>query len=148
MIRTKKSMRLCTTLLLLNLLFIWGNSLLPGSLSAAFSNWVKSFVPGQSSGGSNSLRKLAHFTEFTTLGMCLYWLFAMLNAKKARRFIQPFLSGAAVACIDETIQLFIPDRGPSIKDVGIDLLGTLLGIVFISLIYFFKNKQSNSLEET
>ena len=35
MIRTSKRMRICTALLLCNLAFIWGNSLLPGELSGA-----------------------------------------------------------------------------------------------------------------
>lgn len=40
MIRTDKRLRLCVTLLVLILVFIWGNSLMPGEVSQAISNWV------------------------------------------------------------------------------------------------------------
>lgn len=41
MLRTEKRMRICITLLIMNLAFIWGNSLLPGEVSGAVSDWVK-----------------------------------------------------------------------------------------------------------
>ena len=44
MIRTDKRLRLCYCLLVLNLAFIWGNSLLPGEVSDAFSDWVKELL--------------------------------------------------------------------------------------------------------
>ena len=91
--RTDKRLRLCITLLICNLIFIWGNSLLPGEVSGAFSNWVKSilkqvFLLGmEGSSGGGLLRKIAHFTEFAALGMCLAWLHGMLQKGK----LQPFL---------------------------------------------------------
>ena len=133
MIRTKNRLRLCIALLTLNLTFIWGNSLLPGEVSAAFSDWVKGLLsyllPGgmASGGGGGLLRKVAHFTEFAALGMCLKWLLSMLE-KKAWTGI--FWGGLA-ACVDETIQIFVPGRGPGIKDVGIDVLGVCTGIFLL-----------------
>ncbi len=135
MIRTDKRIRLCTALLVCNLVFIWGNSLLPGEISGAFSDWVKDilarlFAPGTEEPTSGGLlRKLAHFTEFTALGMLLCWRAGMLG--KGRKYA--FLSGAAAACIDETIQIFVPDRGPAVRDVCIDSLGVLTGIALLSL---------------
>ena len=41
MIRTDKRLRICVTLLILILVFIWGNSLMPGTVSQAISNWVQ-----------------------------------------------------------------------------------------------------------
>ena len=136
MIRTSNRMRVCMTLLLCNLVFIWGNSMLPGDISGQISDWVKSLLkeifPGSDdgrSGGSFLLRKLAHFTEFTALGILLSWLFGMLQKKR----FYPFLLGTAAACIDETIQMFVPDRGPAIRDVCIDSCGVLTGML---LLYF------------
>lgn len=147
MIRTTNRLRLCATLLTLNLVFIWGNSLLPGEISGALSDWLKAMLdavfgskPG-GSGGGGLLRKLAHFTEFTCLGICLSWLFGMVRQKRHEQLLLPFLVGTAVACIDETIQIFVPLRGPAIKDVGIDTLGVILGIVFISLLHYLKTKK-------
>ncbi len=158
MIRSKKRITLCVVLLVLNLVFIWGNSLLPGEISGAISDFVRDALravlnflfghrPGTPSGGGGLLRKLAHFTEFTCLGMCLCWLFAMLRKKKTEQLLLPFLTGATVACIDETIQIFVPLRGPAVKDVGIDTAGVVLGIVFITLIHNYKRKKSKYLEE-
>ena len=42
--RTDKRLRLCITLLTCVLIFIWGNSLLPGEVSGALSDWVKSIL--------------------------------------------------------------------------------------------------------
>ena len=158
MIRTRKRLALCLSLLTANIIFIWGNSLLPGEISGAISDFVRDILqaildlifgaqPDKPSGGGGLLRKLAHFTEFTCLGMCLCWLFGMLKEKAYQRHLFPLLAGFSVACIDETIQIFVPLRGPAVKDVGIDTAGVILGIVLITLIYKHKNKKSIILEE-
>ena len=151
MIRTKARLRLCITLIVCNLVFIWGNSLLPSEISGAFSDWVKNLLAPlfgwteESSGGGGLLRKLAHFTEFATLGVCLRWLLGMMDTKRWRQMLIPLAVAFVTACIDETIQLFIPLRGPGVKDVIIDTAGATLGIVILSLAQHFK---SNFLEDT
>ena len=134
MIRTEKRLRLCTALLVCCLIFIWGNSLLPGEISGAISDGVREiletfFPEGETSPQQESflLRKMAHFTEFAALGACLAWLFGMLGKRK----LFPFLCGAAAACVDESIQLFVPGRGPSLRDVGIDTCGVLTGLILL-----------------
>lgn len=132
MIRTQIRLRLCIVLLVVNLIFIWGNSLLPGELSGALSQWVKDllFPGGQDpSTGHGLLRKLAHFTEFACLGACLTWLFGMLRKKPWL----PLLFGFLAACLDETIQIFVPDRGPAIRDVLIDAAGVCIGFAVLLL---------------
>ena len=131
--RTDKRLRLCVTLILCNLVFIWGNSLLPGEVSGAISDWVKSILtkifPGSPStpSGGGLLRKIAHFTEFAALGIWLAWLHGMLQKGK----LQPFLWGVLAAAADETIQRFVPDRGPSFRDVCIDASGVLTGMILL-----------------
>lgn len=146
MIRTDKRLRLCTALLVLILIFIWGNSLLPGNASQAISNWVQNLLMDprlDSSGnpeGNGILRKIAHFTEFTALGMTLAWLFGMLQKGK----IKPFTLGVLAACIDETIQAFVPERAPGLRDVCIDSCGVLTGIVLLYLGHtYLKRKSTN-----
>jgi len=147
MIRTDKRLRLCTALLICNLVFIWGNSLLPGEVSGAFSDWVKALLarllpvgPEDGTGGG-LLRKVAHFTEFLCLGMCLAWLHGMLQKGRLR----PFLWGVLAASVDETIQRFVPDRGPSLKDVCIDSAGVLTGIILLWLGHAYLKKRSMKL---
>ena len=150
MIRTQKRMRLCVTLTACCLAFIWGNSLMPGSVSGAISEFFERLLQclfeqgeSESSGLGFLVRKMAHFTEFTMLGLCLCWLFGMLG--KGR--LLPFLCGAAAACVDETIQLFVPDRGPSVRDVCIDSSGVLLGVILLTLGHHYVCK-IRILEET
>lgn len=149
MIRTEKRMRLCVTLLICCLVFIWGNSLLPGEISGAISDFVKRileclFTQGEPKpeNGGFLLRKMAHFTEFTALGLCLCWLFGMLK----KGMLLPFFCGAAAACVDESIQLFVPGRGPSVRDVCIDSGGVLLGVILLTFGHHCMCKRN--LEET
>jgi len=146
--KSTNRLRLCTALIICNILFIWGNSLLPGEISGAISDWVRRvllpFLPEGSANAHSAggvLRKLGHFTEFSCLGLSLSWLVRMKLPHTWQHICLPLLTGIAVASADETIQIFVPDRGPAIKDVGIDTLGVILGIVIISLIQHCKMKK-------
>ena len=88
------------------------------------------------------VRKTAHFTEFTALGLSLCWLFGMLK----KGTLLPFLCGTAAACVDETIQIVVPGRGPSVRDVCIDSSGVLLGVILLTLGHHYVCKKP--LEET
>lgn len=125
------------------LCFIWGNSLLPGKDSGNLSGFVGMllqkllpFLDLQSETGMYLLRKAAHFSEFAALGMSFAWLFGMLSEKRLWSLSLPLISGATAAAIDETIQIFSPDRGPSIKDVCIDTCGVITGIVVLTLFHW------------
>ena len=150
MIRTPKRVRLCAVLTVCCLAFIWGNSLLPGDISGAISDFFKKILQSlfeQGKPGSLGLgflvRKVAHFTEFTALGMSLCWRFGMLK----KGWLRPLLWGAAAACVDETIQIFVPGRGPSVRDVCIDFSGVLLGVILLTLGHHYCCKK-RTLEET
>lgn len=152
MIRTKKRLGWCITWLVLNLVFIWGNSLLTGEASGALSNWVAEvlsklipgFEMGMPQGGRGLLRKFAHFGEFALLGMCLRWLFGMLQ-KSPKLYLFSAVCGVTAAFVDEGIQMFVPGRGPGLMDVGIDSCGVVLGIVLLSLIH--NKAKSKNMEE-
>ena len=150
MIKTKRKMRICATLLALNLVFIWGNSLLPGSVSGAISHWLRDLLallfpggPTDPDSGHGLLRKLAHFTEFACLGALFAWLFGMLR----KPFLLALPCGFAAAGVDETIQRFVPDRGPSFVDVLIDTSGVMLGIVFLIVGYTVYKKKRKTVED-
>lgn len=134
MICTKRRLRICAALIVLILAFIWGNSLMPDYLSHGFSQWVKGlltpFVAEDSpvtEENSDLLRKMAHFAEFAALGFCLAWRGGM--RKKAP--VWAFCSGAAAAALDETIQCFVPGRGPRLTDVLLDSSGVLTGMLLL-----------------
>ncbi len=145
--RTRGRMRLCIALVIANVLFIWANSLLPGETSAAISGWVRDLLgdifDGGQSGSESShtlLRKMGHLSEFALLGLWLGWLFSMLG----KRAWAGLIVGFPVACVDETIQRFVPDRGPSFRDVLIDTTGVCLGIGCLLMGYAIYKKRTRT----
>ena len=137
--------RLLTILIAVNLALIWGNSLLPGASSNAVSGGVLAFL-GRflpfllTEAGHAFLRKAAHFCEFALLGL-LYTGRHRLSKGETPPHLMGF--GLAVACIDETIQIFTPERASSLIDVWIDTSGFALGFVVIFTAYTIHNHYHN-----
>ena len=147
MTATKKRICLCNCLLAANLALIWGNSLVSGADSGAMSGGMMAFLMellGISEVHGELVhflvRKAAHFTEFACLGMLLCWRFGMAGEKRNHLWSMPLLCGMAAATVDETVQMFTPDRGPSLTDVWIDTGGVAAGIIFLLLGYHLKKR--------
>ena len=139
---------IATALVCANLLFIWVNSLLPASVSAAISGWVKEMLGfvlsgiGAEIGGEGPLRKLAHFLEFCSFGFLLGW---RLSMNRKNKWILPTLAlGVSVASVDELLQRFTQGRSSQITDVGIDTCGLLLGIGLLLLGKHIRSKKQNN----
>lgn len=131
-------------LAILVLAFIWGNSLMPGSLSSTITHFVLGLfgpIVPEASSAAGLTRKLAHILEFMAMGIVLTHLRQELN--KAWSLL--FLAGLGIAIIDETIQYFIEGRGSSLLDVWIDLFGFGLGVLFTHLILRRRKKNTNPL---
>lgn len=152
-----KKQLICWIWLVLNLALIWGNSLLPGEISGAISDWVKDAVarlfPGPLNAGAPGgglIRKAAHFLEFTSLGLALSWLWRMLAKRQWPRLGLPLLCGIAVACLDETIQRFVPGRHGCVTDVCIDTAGVIFGMALFlaGRKVYQQNKTNKTMEET
>lgn len=139
--------RLWTLLLIANLAFIWGNSMLPGSesqqLSDGFLRWLGFLLEPLGEYGSLVLRKAAHFSEFACLGFLLTGFFRRQSLRTAA------LCGLLSACVDESIQLFSPGRSSSLVDVWIDFAGVLTGIALLHFghILWKKTRKINKSEE-
>ena len=134
--------RILDILILLNLALIWGNSMLTGLSSEAVSGGILAllgrFLPVLlTEAGHTLLRKAAHFSEFALLGL-LYCGRHRLVKGEAPVHLMGF--GLAVACIDETIQIFTPGRASSLIDVWIDASGFALGLLLIVIFYTISNK--------
>ena len=142
----KQKKFICTALILLNLLFIWGNSLLPGEVSGEISGGILAVfaeVLGQIlPEGELLLRKLAHFSEFACLGLLLSWRFLILESRY--QFPLPLLCGILAAMTDETIQVFVSERGPSVIDVWIDFAGVLTGSCLLLLVHRLVKKHRHT----
>lgn len=79
------------------------------------------------------IRKTAHFVEYLILGVLVY-----VNIKEwfnSRYTIISILTCLVYALSDEGHQLFVAGRSGSIKDVIIDLSGSITGILLITYLY-------------
>ena len=116
---------LLAALLGANLLFIWGNSLLPASASSELSGGMLEMLGWVGVIAEKVLRKLAHFSEFACLGLLLCLLVHTLGS---RSLSAPLLCGILAAMVDETIQLGVPGRSGAVMDVWIDTAGVAAGV--------------------
>ena len=113
-----KRRRLFPALTILWLLFIWGHSLLPASVSGAESGHWLALLQGVLPWLTDySIRKAAHFTEFAVLGGLML---ASLPVRGLSGASERLLAGLLAAMIDESIQLFSPGRSGQITDVTVD----------------------------
>ena len=71
------------------------------------------------------IRKAAHFTEYFVLGILTS--LTVRETRCMRLLLAPWLCGTAVACCDETIQLFSAGRTGQLIDVLLDSTGVFCG---------------------
>lgn len=95
----------------------------------------------------NTLRKLAHFTEFAALGFCATG--TILFSKGKTGFLHPFIPCVLYAVSDEIHQYFVPERACRIFDVFVDSCGiaTGIGIFFIIISIIKKICDKNRLAD-
>ena len=62
--RTKRRMTVCTVLLICNLVFIWGNSLLPAEVSGQISGTLKALLDGDAITGVRTAAVSAGTTRY------------------------------------------------------------------------------------
>lgn len=79
------------------------------------------------------IRKIAHFSIYTLVGLLLMGLLSTYKIKENWRIMLSVLLGMIYAISDEIHQGFTPGRSPRIADVYIDTLGVILGILLILL---------------
>lgn len=91
------------------------------------------------------VRKSAHIIEFALLGVSVVcWLWCRGLIKRFANIVFAFLYFLSVALVDELIQVF-SNRTNSVKDVGLDFLGALIGSVLILAVYkIFTNRQKKN----
>lgn len=127
---------LFTSCLLLTVAFIFLNSAEIGAVSGGRSAAVTEFLNRAAQRARLDfrfdellVRKLAHFCEYALLG---FWLMLTLRVYTRRilSFIAwPLFLGLLTAVLDETLQLFIPGRFGQVRDVAIDFVGVLCGLL-------------------
>lgn len=118
-------------------LFVWGNSLVPGTgsshLSLSVVSMLRSWLTGMGLPSvwlTNLLvRKTAHFSEYALLSIMVHNAFAEDSKLSMCRFAVMCVIPVLVASVDETIQHFVPGRCGTPVDVLIDCCGAAFGIL-------------------
>lgn len=117
--------------------FIWGNSLLPAENSSIVSRGL-SYELYQFLHLSMHfdlfhmlIRKCAHFSEYCILGII------GKNCVSKENYRKMMLLCIGIACLDETIQLFVAGRSGQLSDVLIDSCGILLGTFIVQISHRF-----------
>ena len=108
--------------------FIFWNSAQNAATSDAMSDGVIELLGLELS--AFWVRKTAHFCAFALLGILLQRFFA--NGAKPVPYGTLLLLCLAVACADETVQLFPVGRSSELRDVWIDFAGALTGVAGIT----------------
>ena len=148
------------TITIIIMIFIFFQSSLPADTSQEESDIIVRFLSRLIDRDAELLsfivRKLAHFTEYTVLG-----LFISLTVKEhyhkkryheeqhsekhyhdehfhkgqflIRIFIIPLICGVLYATSDEIHQRFVPGRSCELRDVLIDTCGVLLGVLIVNI---------------
>ena len=93
------------------------------------------------------VRKGAHFSIYTVLGLLLMTYVNTYNISVKEKVLISFIAGTLYAITDEVHQYFVPGRSCEFKDVCIDGSGILFGIIFVSSIVINKIKKRGKTNE-
>ena len=91
------------------------------------------------------VRKSAHFFIYLILGLLVASLIKEYSLVNKRMVIYSFLICFLYAISDEIHQLFVNGRSGEIRDILIDSMGSLVGIVIYYLIRRRKNEQKKTI---
>jgi len=82
------------------------------------------------------VRKTGHFAEFSLLGFCLYnhMRYVEQYIPLSHPRMAAWVIGTLYAASDEIHQIFVPGRGPAVKDVLLDSAGVIFGITLFSVV--------------
>lgn len=76
------------------------------------------------------VRKNAHVFNYFILTLVIVFALDYSGVKGRKKYFYSWLVGTIIAVMDEIYQSFIPGRSGEIRDVFIDNIGILLGLVF------------------
>jgi len=143
-----KKKAIWTAAAVLYVLFIFSNSMKPADISSADSGWVLQVA--QKSLGSmgisawwlteHIMRKTAHFSEYTLLGILLYGCIRSYDFPAERRYFIRLTAGFMVPFVDETIQLMVEGRSGQISDVWLDCTGVAFGIFLAAFLLKYRRR--------
>ncbi len=126
------------------MVLIFIHSAMPADLSSEESGWILEKLTALLHLTADPeiliffVRKAAHFLEYLVLGLCL--------GRAVDRPLYAWLLGTGYAVTDEWHQYFVPGRSCELRDIGIDAIGMLAGVLLIVLIRYGKEKRRSCAE--
>ena len=129
------------------------NAQTSGGSSGRVVKWITQIIPGlrdleeaekvkvQEEIMQPIVRKLAHFSIYTLLGILTMSCALTYKGTNYQRGLITFLFGLLYACSDEFHQLFVMGRSCEMRDVLIDTLGSFVGILIYYKIKLYINKR-------
>lgn len=81
------------------------------------------------------IRKMAHMTEYMIFALTVAFPFLLYHKSKKWISVFTYVYCVGYAGIDEIHQLFVPERAGQLRDVLIDSIGVLVGIILFRVIY-------------
>lgn len=129
-----------TIALLACIAYIFRNSLQTGAQSSLRSQEAMQTVNGVLGRfhlgpiAEHTIRKIAHFLEFSMEGFLLMLCLRVYTAHFVRHMSWPLLIGMSTAVMDETIQVFVPNRTSLVTDIWIDMMGVVAGLIVALII--------------
>lgn len=151
MTKRKRKITILLLLIAVTLCFIFGNSLQnqeqSSKQSTAVAEAVKPIyqaITAKSDNGEPIIRKIAHFIEFSILGIELTLLFCAVFDEKERknhlgRIVCPLFCGLLAALTDETLQI-LSERGPMVSDVWLDFIAVCVSVSIVTAVKYFRKK--------
>ncbi len=108
---------------------------------------ILDILPSEADAGK-TIRKLAHFFEFTCMGIASAMFFSELFLNHSKRLLCS-VTISAMLCVlyassDEIHQLFVPGRACRLTDVFIDSAGAMLGIAIVVVFYIMKKRKERN----
>lgn len=94
------------------------------------------------------IRKIAHFSIYSVIGILLMSLMYTYKLKSLNRFYLSFFIGTIYSITDEFHQSFIPGRSAQVHDILIDSYGVIIGILVVVLIMKVYKYVKSSLNKT
>lgn len=86
------------------------------------------------------IRKLGHVTEYFILAVSVSFPLYVYRIRGLYLMLIAGVFCVAFAGLDEYHQSFVAGRGPSLRDVGIDSIGILAGIICVRVVCFIGRK--------
>lgn len=86
------------------------------------------------------IRKLAHFSIYTVVGLLMMSLMSTYKLKQSKRIWISLIVGVLYASSDEIHQYFVPGRSARVFDVMIDSAGVFLGICIVIFVLWIARK--------